>query len=229
MTRTLTRRHERRIGRRDGREAATRQRLLDTATRLFAERGYFHVPVRDICREARANIAAINYHFGDKLRLYREVVDAAIAEVRAAGDATMDAPPESAPEARLRHYIRTFVPRVARPAAWIMGIMRHEMNEPTPLAPAIAERAFVPRIKYLSGIVAELLDCPPTDPHVALTVISIQSQCLFYRPDPFRDRVFPGWPLGDTQLGQAAEYIAEFTVAGIRGIASRMAKTGSAL
>ena len=227
MTRTppLARRRARRTARRDVQEAATRQRLLDTATRLFAERGYLHVPVRDICREARANIAAINYHFGDKLRLYRAVVDAAIAEVRAAGDATMDALPGSSPEARLRHYIRTFVPRVARPAAWIMGIMRHEMNEPTPLAPAIAERAFMPRIRYLSAVVAEMLGCPETDPHVPLTVISIQSLCLFYRPDPFRDRVFPGWPLNDAQLAQAAEFIAEFTIAGIRGIAGSSAQS----
>jgi len=218
VTRTLMRRRGRPIGRRDAREAATRQRLLDAATRLFAERGYFHVPVRDICREARANIAAINYHFGDKLQLYREVLDAAIAEVRTVGDATMDAPPGSSPEAKLRHYIRTFVPRLARPT-WIMSLLRHEMNEPTPLAPAIAERAFMPRIKYLAAVVAELLGCPATDPRVPLTVISIQSQCLFYRPDPFRDRVYPGWPLNDAQLVQAAEFIAEFCVAGIEGIA----------
>ncbi len=222
MTPTLTRRRNRPSGRPAAREAATRQRLLDAATRLFAERGFFHVPVRDICREARANVAAVNYHFGDKLGLYRAVVDAAIAEVRNASDATMDAPAGSSAEARLRHYIRSFVPRVARPAAWIMGLMRHEMNEPTPLAPAIAERAFMPRIKYLAALVAELLGCPETDPNVALTVISIQSQCLFYRPDPFRDRVFPGWPLSDVQLTQAAEYIAEFSIAGIRGIAARL-------
>ena len=220
MTRTLTRRRGGPLGRHTARHAATRQRLLDAASRLFAERGFFHVPVRDICREARANVAAVNYHFGDKLGLYREVVDAAIAGVRNASDVTMDALPGSRPEDRLRHYVRTFVPRIARPAAWIMGIMRHEMSEPTPLAPAIAERAIMPRIRYLTAIVTELLGCAPDDPRVAFGVISIQSQCLFYRPDPFRDRVFPGWPLGDAQLAKAAEAIAEFSIAGLRGLAT---------
>lgn len=220
MTRTLTRRRGRPLGRHAAREAATRQRLLDSASRLFAERGFFHVPVRDICRDARANVAAVNYHFGDKLGLYREVVNAAIEGVRNASDVTMDAPPGSAPADRLRHYIRTFVPRIARPVAWITGILRHEMSEPTPLAPAIAERAFMPRIRYLAAVVAELLGAAPDDPRVAFSVISIQSQCLFYRPDPFRDRVFPGWPLNDQQLVQAAEHIAEFCLAGIRGLAA---------
>jgi AcrR family transcriptional regulator len=206
--------------RRATRQATTRQRLLDSATRLFAEQGFSRVTVRDICRDAGANLAAVNYHFGDKLELYREVVEAAIAGVRDASDVTMNAPPGSAAEDKLRHYVRTFVPRIARPVAWILGLMRHEMAEPTPLAPLIAERAIMPRIRYLTGVVAELLDCSQNDPRVHACVISVQSQCLFYRPDPFREAVFPGWPLSDADLAVAANLIAEFSVAGIRGIAA---------
>ena len=51
------------------RDAATRARLLAAAGRLFADRGFKKVTVREICRAARANVAAINYHFGDKLGL----------------------------------------------------------------------------------------------------------------------------------------------------------------
>ena len=47
----------------------TRDRLLKASTRLFADRGFKHVTVREICRAARANVAAVNYHFGDKLGL----------------------------------------------------------------------------------------------------------------------------------------------------------------
>ena len=48
----------------------TRQRLLEAAARLFAARGFTHVTVREICNAANANVAAVNYHFGDKLGLY---------------------------------------------------------------------------------------------------------------------------------------------------------------
>jgi AcrR family transcriptional regulator len=53
--------------------AHTRERLLDASERLFAERGFRSASVRDITRDASCNIAAVNYHFGGKANLYREV------------------------------------------------------------------------------------------------------------------------------------------------------------
>jgi AcrR family transcriptional regulator len=53
--------------------AQTRERLLDASERLFAERGFRSASVRDITREGACNIAAVNYHFGGKANLYREV------------------------------------------------------------------------------------------------------------------------------------------------------------
>jgi AcrR family transcriptional regulator len=46
-------------------EQQTRRRILDAATRQFVVKGYKHVTIREICREARANVAAVNYHFRD--------------------------------------------------------------------------------------------------------------------------------------------------------------------
>lgn len=52
----------------------TRERLLQAATRLFAESGYKGASVRDICNLAGANPGAISYHFGGKRQLYRAVI-----------------------------------------------------------------------------------------------------------------------------------------------------------
>jgi AcrR family transcriptional regulator len=52
----------------------TRQRILSAAERLFAERGYDGTSIRAIVAKARVNQAAINYHFGGKDGLYREVL-----------------------------------------------------------------------------------------------------------------------------------------------------------
>src|SRR5688572_33304361 len=58
--------------------ADTRQRMIDAAARLFADKGFQNVTVREICRASNANVAAVNYHFGDKAGLYRAVVTFAI-------------------------------------------------------------------------------------------------------------------------------------------------------
>ena len=51
----------------------TKHRIIEVATRLFAEHGIDAVPLRDIAVEADVNNAAINYHFGSKEQLVREV------------------------------------------------------------------------------------------------------------------------------------------------------------
>ena len=51
----------------------TRDRLLDTAERLFAERGVDATSLRHITTEAEANLASVNYHFGSKEALFRQI------------------------------------------------------------------------------------------------------------------------------------------------------------
>jgi AcrR family transcriptional regulator len=50
-----------------------RRRL--TARRLFADAGLEATSVRQLAREARVNIAAVNYYFGSKENLYLEVCE----------------------------------------------------------------------------------------------------------------------------------------------------------
>lgn len=57
----------------EGGAAVTRERLLDAAEDLFARKGYAAASVRDIVAAAMCNLAAVNYHFGGKKNLYREV------------------------------------------------------------------------------------------------------------------------------------------------------------
>jgi AcrR family transcriptional regulator len=51
----------------------TRERLLDTAEQLFAERGFAATSVRDITDAAGANLGAVNYYFQSKENLYAGV------------------------------------------------------------------------------------------------------------------------------------------------------------
>jgi AcrR family transcriptional regulator len=76
----------------------TRKRLLQAATRLFADNGYRGASVRDICNLAGANPGAVSYHFGGKRQLYRAVLRlaaAGLAEMGPAGDETGERGPVS--------------------------------------------------------------------------------------------------------------------------------------
>lgn len=50
-----------------------RDRLLDAAEQLFAERGFDGTSIRDLAAAAECNIASVNYYFGGKENLYVEI------------------------------------------------------------------------------------------------------------------------------------------------------------
>jgi AcrR family transcriptional regulator len=54
-----------------GRGADTRERLLDAAERIFAERGFEGASMRAVTQAAGASVSAANYHFGSKEALLR--------------------------------------------------------------------------------------------------------------------------------------------------------------
>ena len=62
-------------------QSKSKQRLLEAAEQLFAERGFESVSVRDVTQSAKANVAAINYHFGSRDGLVATVVTCYLAPI----------------------------------------------------------------------------------------------------------------------------------------------------
>lgn len=56
----------------------TKDRLIDAAGELAAERGFGSVSTRDIAKRAGENVGSIHYHFGSKDGLFEEVVNLAL-------------------------------------------------------------------------------------------------------------------------------------------------------
>lgn len=53
----------------------THDKILDSAERLFARRGFYGVSIRDITAAAGVDVALVNYHFGRKLELFAAVLE----------------------------------------------------------------------------------------------------------------------------------------------------------
>ena len=160
----------------------SREHLLLTAGPIFAESGYRGTTVRRICEAAGVNIAAINYYFGDKERLYIEAVKHArgLIEQRWPLPAW---PPEMSAEGRLESLIFTFVNRLLCQASsgWQMKLVMREMIEPTRASEEMVQEAFRPFFRVLVSIIREL--APSSTPSTVLHRLgfSIIGQCVFYR------------------------------------------------
>jgi AcrR family transcriptional regulator len=50
------------------------KRILESAEFLFSKNGYHGTSIRDVIKKARVNLAAVNYHFGNKESLYCEIL-----------------------------------------------------------------------------------------------------------------------------------------------------------
>ena len=203
----------------------TRDRLLKAAEHLFAERGFKNVTVRDICRAARANVAAVNYHFGDKLGLYRAVLRADMDAVRQASESAREAGRGQPPDEQLRRYMMIWIRRMLTPGReTVHRLIQHEMSDPTPLLDEMVEQVVRPRLEYLSGVVARMLGRDPTDPIVLRCVASTQAQLVSYLPNPVAARLGFAFTSTPAQIDEVARHIADFSVAGIRAIAVQRAQ-----
>jgi TetR/AcrR family transcriptional regulator, regulator of cefoperazone and chloramphenicol sensitivity len=195
----------------------TRERLLGEGARLFAARGFARVTVRDICRAADANVAAINYHFGGKKGLYDAVVQSAIDRMQATTEAIIAAGRGQAPKQQMTAYITIFLKVVTAAGRdnWIHQLMVREITEPTPALDRVVREVLEPRTKYLAGVVASLLGCRVDDPRVGRSVMSVQLQTLAaidQRPPMHR---VPATPAAVDEL---ADHIARFSLGGIAAI-----------
>lgn len=80
----------------------TRKIILEAATGAFAELGYAGASVREICGRVGAAPNAINYHFGSKAELYREIVEGFASEQIELAVRLLSTPPRSAEDFSIR-------------------------------------------------------------------------------------------------------------------------------
>jgi AcrR family transcriptional regulator len=159
-----------------------RRQILEAAGEVFAERGYQDATVREICHRAAVNVAAVNYYFGEKQRLYIE----AVKHARALIEQRMPLPQwtaDTAPEEKLEQFIATFLGRLLSPetAAWQTRLLTREIIEPTQACVEMAQESFRPFFGVLVQILRELLPPATPDHRLHQTGLSIVAQCVFYR------------------------------------------------
>lgn len=209
------------INRSDGVE--TRSRLLKSAGAIFADKGFRDATTADICRMAKANIAAVNYHFGCKDRLYVEAWRHAFERSLAALPPDGGVPIEAPAEERLRGQIVALVRRIMDPDNLDFDIGLREMAQPTGLLAEVMRRSIDPLRRALQDVVREIIGPRATDLQVRLCETSIHAQCFspltLYRRRSHRGHVklFGPEPLA-LNSDALADHIFRFSLAGIHEV-----------
>lgn len=200
-------------------DPVARTRLLQAAGEVFAEQGFRSATIRDICARAGTNVAAVNYHFGDKESLYALVLENALQAAVERFPPDLGVTPASTPEDRLRAFIRSFLLRMLGGGVpeWLFRLMAHEMIEPTRALDPLVERVLRPLFTRLVGIVDELLGSGADPELVRLCARSVVGQCFFYRhAQEVIRRLQPGERIDAERIEALADHIAGFSLAGIR-------------
>jgi len=162
--------------------ADPRLRILSAAGREFAAKGYEAATVRDICAAAGVNVAAVNYYFGDKQRLYIESVRHAHQErvLQVPLPAWTSGTP---PHRKLHDFVANLLERMlgfGQPP-WQVRLMMREVLHPTAACRELVEDYIRPRFEMLVSILDELVDGSLADADLRQVALSIIGQCFLYR------------------------------------------------
>jgi TetR/AcrR family transcriptional regulator, regulator of cefoperazone and chloramphenicol sensitivity len=92
-----------------------------------------------------------------------------------------------------------------------------EMMDPTDAIDELVELEVRPKAQMLRQLVGGITGLPPHDERVAMTTLSIISQCVFYRQNGHAiRRLFPGLDLDDPRtVDRIADHVTRFTLAGL--------------
>ncbi len=200
----------------------TRQKLIAAAGEVFAETGFQSATVRDICARAGANIAAVNYHFGDKLGLYTEFLKCSAEENE--GPILQSAFNAPDPEEALRRFLHGMFRLMCQggaPSIYVR-VMTHELAQPSPALPVVFEHVIKPKARVLYGIVGRIIGLPPDHSQTRMCVHSIIGQVVHYvHSRSVIELAWPGFSMTPKMVERIADHVTEFSLIALKGIRNK--------
>ncbi|MEM1412146.1 MAG: CerR family C-terminal domain-containing protein [Pseudomonadota bacterium] len=202
-----------------------RERLLSSATELFAEHGKNDVSVRQIADQAGVSHGSIRYHFGSKDKLYEQAVSQ-VDGFRKATPTPVQAPPlmsRSKAERALRTMITKFTAfqaRLGKDRVAAEGMMRTEVTQDGGPEPTFFNGMIRPGHNRMKHIIQSLRPDIQNDKTLEILAFNVIFQCLMVRIGQGTIlRLFESDRLTDEDVRQIAELIYATTLNGIDGLA----------
>ena len=205
-------------------EKQVKKRLFDAAERLFAEKGFDGTHVREITSHAKCNLAAVNYHFGGKEKLYSEVFRRRMIAMRDVRITSIEkVMSQTDHEPTLEELIRGFATAFIEPlldkssGRRVLKLMVREMHAPHLPRKMFVEELAAPTLSALGKAMAKL--CPDLDQkRIVLLIMSLIGQLVHVirLNEMFDLEDFVGAPA--PTLAEMVDHAVEFSSAGIRAM-----------
>jgi len=200
-------------------KSTTKERLLEAACSIFADKGFHDTTVAEICEAAEANIASVNYHFGDKETLYAEVWQCAFA--LASESYPIDGGQPETPEDYLHAFAYAVLHRIfsETPNGIFAKLLYREMASPTISLKKIATDYLLPQSQHLENIIQNMPGAPLDRQTLELCKHNIIAQCAFYNfSRPLRELMIGKQTIPEEEIDRIARHIARFSLGGLKEI-----------
>lgn len=157
----------------------TRQSLLQAAGQIFAQKGYANATSKEICAQAGANVAAVNYYFGGKDKLYEEVLVEGHKQIISLDDLHDILDGSGADEEKLCKLLTRLVHTAADSSSlWGIRLFMRELAAPSPFVPSVLRQAVLPKAAMVRTLMARILKLPAEHPAVQRALVLCILPCL---------------------------------------------------
>jgi AcrR family transcriptional regulator len=203
----------------------TRQRLLDTAGEVFAEKGLDSATGLEICARAQVNGAAINYYFGGMEGLYEAVLIEARDRLPRLSDLSAIMSGRADARDKLRAVIEMAVAALSGPDSrtWVPRLLLRESASPSPaFRRLLLEAEGLPKLRLLRGMIAEIMLLPDDHPAVSHAGLSVLAPCqvLVMLDHKLLRQVYPDLDMAKGGAAQLADHLTTFALGGLASLAA---------
>jgi AcrR family transcriptional regulator len=207
----------------EGNGEKTREYLLETAGRVFADKGFDTATGKEICELAGANAAAVVYHFGSLDGLYAAVLLEARNRLASTEILTSVIAGDQDPNAKIESFIGLLVKTLAGPGSrsWAARVIGREIISPSKMRGEFSDEELQGRAKLLKTLVSELTGLPPDHAVVSRGAASIIAPFLLLLIVDRRrlERAFPTLNIQWDSGGDFTSYMTQFVLGGLAAVA----------
>ncbi len=169
---------------------AVKNRIIGAAGPIFAQKGFAGTTVREICSAAKINQAAINYYFGSKENLYKDVFTSTYSSMKPWADLAADPKKQTEARRRFPNFDDFFSDLIVRRAKeffatelsrWKVQLIFREINDPTPCCGDRLQEYIVRDYTALNSLLDEYFEPDVPQEFRWKCIFSIMGTIFFYK------------------------------------------------